>query len=383
MRTKHATLFSTIIISIFLALFSVCSFASDNTPYNKIVFFGDSLSDNGNLYSLLFKYLPKSPPYYEGRFSNGPVWSDLIGDYFKGDHIIQTWNFAVGGQTTILHNPSGGFLPYTLMMSIDDYLVRTLFRDRTTTLFVIWVGANDYLQGSLTPEQLSSEVTEKIKYAAESLINAGGKNLMIINIPNLSKAPISRARNMEEIHNLLSTQHNQKLTRVIAELQSLYDNVNIHLFDVDQLITNFFADPEKYNKKYKIHISELNQSCWSGGYSLSKSNPERIRIDLEKYLEEQLIKRNSAVSFEKFNVNEAAQYISHSPALLEAFDVSKRASEGALPCPNADDYFFWDQLHPTGVVHRLLSYGIFDFIEQNYHYAYEPSSVGLRVSKSN
>jgi hypothetical protein len=152
------------------------------------------------------------------------------------------------------------------------------------------------------------------------------------------------------------------------------------VFDVDQLITHFFADPEKYNKKYKIHISQLAESCWGGGYLLSKSSPDLIRRDLEKYLQEQVGKKNIKVPSENFNVNEAAQYIGHSPSLLEAHEVSKRASEGIPSCPNPDEYFFWDQLHPTAVVHRLLSYGIFEFIEQNYQYAYEPSSVGLRAS---
>ncbi len=43
-------------------------------PFNDLIFFGDSLSDNGNLYNRTFGYIPKSPPYYEGRFFK---WTDM------------------------------------------------------------------------------------------------------------------------------------------------------------------------------------------------------------------------------------------------------------------------------------------------------------------
>jgi phospholipase/lecithinase/hemolysin len=43
----------------------------------EIVVFGDSLSDTGNLFAyekmMNLPLLPPSPPYYQGRFSNGRV----------------------------------------------------------------------------------------------------------------------------------------------------------------------------------------------------------------------------------------------------------------------------------------------------------------------
>jgi len=46
-------------------------------PITEIVVFGDSLSDTGNLFAHLISEglpgFPPSPPYYYGRFSNGPA----------------------------------------------------------------------------------------------------------------------------------------------------------------------------------------------------------------------------------------------------------------------------------------------------------------------
>ena len=45
-------------------------------PYTGIYVFGDSLSDSGRLFAAT--QIPP-PPYYQGRFSNGPIWIDYLG----------------------------------------------------------------------------------------------------------------------------------------------------------------------------------------------------------------------------------------------------------------------------------------------------------------
>jgi outer membrane lipase/esterase len=50
-----------------LAAISLVSAAA----FTNVIVYGDSLSDNGNLYALMGE--PPSSPYWMGRFSNGPV----------------------------------------------------------------------------------------------------------------------------------------------------------------------------------------------------------------------------------------------------------------------------------------------------------------------
>ena len=49
------------------------------TPINKLYVFGDSLEDNGNLYHATAFTAP-TPPYYQDRFSNSFVSSELLAD---------------------------------------------------------------------------------------------------------------------------------------------------------------------------------------------------------------------------------------------------------------------------------------------------------------
>ena len=52
--------------------------AGSAAPFNEIVVFGDSLSDNGNLVLIEGQPVPDPELYWEGRLSNGPVWVEYL-----------------------------------------------------------------------------------------------------------------------------------------------------------------------------------------------------------------------------------------------------------------------------------------------------------------
>ena len=53
------------------------AYAQAPRPDNIIVF-GDSLSDTGNAFEATGHGEPPSTPYFDGRFSNGPVWVQAV-----------------------------------------------------------------------------------------------------------------------------------------------------------------------------------------------------------------------------------------------------------------------------------------------------------------
>ncbi len=60
-----------------LCLAFLSTFGLKAAPFSDLFFFGDSLSDAGNISKMTAGSIPGSP-YYQGRFSNGPEWSELF-----------------------------------------------------------------------------------------------------------------------------------------------------------------------------------------------------------------------------------------------------------------------------------------------------------------
>ena len=73
---------------------------------SNLIVFGDSLSDMGNgNNSAIVSVVFSSPPYWQGRFSNGPVWIEHISDKYGltttfGDATAPGDNRAFGGSQT-------------------------------------------------------------------------------------------------------------------------------------------------------------------------------------------------------------------------------------------------------------------------------------------
>ena len=353
----------------FIFLFFVSSSYAEPMPYNNVIFFGDSLSDNGNLYSFDYGYLPKSPPYYQGRFSNGNVWSETVMQHLYNKSYISSTNYAIGGETAIFHNPVNGYLPYSLTASLNSYLLHSIFRDRSTTLYVIWIGSNDYLPGTTNVEQLTNDVIGNIKNTIESLIYHGGKNFLVINLPDFGKTPYGIESNMVDVLHQIATVHNNKLSTLVTDIQNGYKEVNIHLLDINTMFTDLIAHPDVYNKKYNVNITNTTTACWQGGYSARRNiakqlNDQVIAQEFEQQMKLKL--KNVGPATKRLDPQEFAQFISASPALREAHEVSDRAANGEEPCNNPDNYVFWDHVHPTAVVHMMLSQYADDFLTANY-----------------
>ena len=78
--------------------------------YSNVFVYGDSLSDTGNIYTVSMHTIPQSPPYYNGRFSNGP----LAVEYLANSIHSPLTSFAWGGATTGIGDSGDGGTQTTL-----------------------------------------------------------------------------------------------------------------------------------------------------------------------------------------------------------------------------------------------------------------------------
>jgi phospholipase/lecithinase/hemolysin len=155
------------------------------SSFSSLVVYGDSLSDNGNLYSLI-GYPP--PPYYQGRFSNGPVAAEQLATGLG----VPLYDFAVGGATSGVGNYVDGGTQTSLgafgLPGMKAELAESapLLASPLTpsSLFLVWGGANDFLTGG-SPTVAAANV-DGIVAALES---DGAQHILVPGLPNLGLTP--------------------------------------------------------------------------------------------------------------------------------------------------------------------------------------------------
>ena len=81
--------------------------------YTSFFVLGDSLSDPGNLFAATGGETPPSPPYFEGRFSNGPVFTEYLAEGFAVSE-----NFAFGGAQAVSDDDAIPDLPEQLGLPV-------------------------------------------------------------------------------------------------------------------------------------------------------------------------------------------------------------------------------------------------------------------------
>jgi phospholipase/lecithinase/hemolysin len=341
-----------------------CVVTSYAAKINRIVFFGDSLSDNGNLYSLLLHIIPKSPPYFEGRFSNGATWAEELGKHYYNKQYASYKIYALGGATAVFHMPSTKFIsPTTLQLEVDKYLLDSLFTDRSETLFAIWIGGNDYLfDESGNADSLTSNVIDKISVAISVLKNYGAKNFLILNLPDLSRIPRAQGSSSQAMLHTLTVLHNQKLETAVQQAKEKYKDVNITTINLFDTFNDVMLNPDKYNKKYNVNITNTTDACWKGSSWLRATLADR---GLENEIQQSLAVSRNTIA-QGLDAKSMSDFIRYTPVLAEAYQLGKSYESGNLPCANPDEYLFWDSIHPSAVVHRILSQIIMEKLDTQF-----------------
>ncbi len=143
-------------------------------PFDRMVVFGDSLSDTGNIFQVTGGLVPESPPYFDGRFSNGPVWVEYLADSLSIPDRNVT-NLALGGATT-----------EAIAQLVDIHLASA--PDTSNTLYVVWGGANNLLD-ILDLDPVVDPNQNFIQEALTDLAAAGAEHILVPNVPNLGQTP--------------------------------------------------------------------------------------------------------------------------------------------------------------------------------------------------
>lgn len=217
------------------------------------------MSDDGNLYKATGGTTPESSAYYQGRFSNGPVWVEYLAQDLNLPYNPST-NFAYGGAGSGYNNSSAepsipGLL--TQVSGFTSYLQQTNQKADPNALYTVWAGPNDYFFGNVTDPTIT---VNNIANAVQSLAQVGAKNILVPNLPNLGAVPlVNKDPQTSAELETLSRVHDLDLASTLNSLsqQLSSDGVNIIQYDVNPLYKEVTANPGKYG------FTNLTDSCLS------------------------------------------------------------------------------------------------------------------------
>jgi outer membrane lipase/esterase len=205
--------------------FILLSFPAISAPFNGLYFFGDSLTDTGNvakassvLNQYTFGLVPNHPsaPYVSGRFSDGPVWAEYTADRLGRPQDAasagmsmgvfgQTGgvgnNYAVGGARTDSSGALGlldFLIPTGMTQQVDFYLSRVGGAADPNGLYFLMGGGNDLRDAARMADaaqrQAAAELAaHNILTLVETLYSAGARQFMLVNAPNIGVIPESLA----------------------------------------------------------------------------------------------------------------------------------------------------------------------------------------------
>ena len=289
---------------------------SHATPFSNIYVIGDSLSDQGNLLAATSTIpgaplLPDPNHYFNGRFSNGPAYTDYLANIFGlplTPSISGGTNFAYGGartnyNTVELQAPGGqgglpnGLFPWSLNGEVQDFSSKN-FND-PNGLFIVMSGNNDVadIVRFLQPQNYAAAipiVVTGIVNAVNAMKAAGAQRVLVSNVADIGLTPAFKlAPNpaASPAATAVAAAVNAQLHSALAGISG----IQITEFDLFHFLQDLVANPAQ------LGLTNVSLPCYTG-FVLPNPN--------------------------------------------------------ATECATPNEFLFWDAVHPTTRVHAALAQAV-------------------------
>lgn len=253
-----------------LAASSALTTAASAQSYGRLVVFGDSLSDNGNLYLASGRTQPPSPPYFQGRFSNGPVFTEQLGfraANFNGS-VTGSINFAYGGSRTdnVVAFPPGMRQQLTSYTSAGGVF-------GANDLVSVLGGANNIFQSigafAVLPPTSQGNPTgfvdptlraavADMNFIVGDIASRGAGTILVTNLPRLGTTPQFRTTPVAALADYAGSQFNSQLQTALLALAPTRPNTNIILFDLAKVSDVLASNPGRFG------LTNVTEACFNG-----------------------------------------------------------------------------------------------------------------------
>lgn len=288
-----------------IALLLVSCGGSNDTPaapalFSKTYIFGASVSDTGNVCNLTATGCTAAP-YLAPRFSNGPVFAELLAARYGGSALpsrLGGTNYSYGGART---GPIAGTTQGVpnMVTQVDQYLTSAGFQANPQYLYVldvVTVGNDivDALTQSATnpnaPATILTSAVTNVFGMVSRLYSAGARHIVLTNSTDIGKTPRAQALGPAAVAGAtqMSNQFNAGLAQQLPAIRAATPGLNLYYLDVGALTAEAMANPAA------LGFTNVTQPCF----------------------------------------NDLA-----APPTL---------------CTSANTYFYWDSFHPTSATHQLV-----------------------------
>lgn len=248
----------------FVVIFSFLSNTLSAAPYTAMYVLGDSLSDTGNIFTATSGLAPASP-YYNGRFSDGPVYTDVVAQGL-GVSSLNTLNGgtngAYGGAKVISGDPTPSLTQQAAALIGGAGGVLD-----PSALYVAFGGANDLRAGDTVEEALA--VAEQLATIVSDLISAGAVDVLVPNLPDLGSTPEAGG---DPAARAITMAYNEALANALGGV----GGGNIIQFDLFGLFDDLIDDPGAFG------FTNATDACYTG--ALNGGTPDQVCATPETYV---------------------------------------------------------------------------------------------------
>ncbi len=315
---------------IFILIFvsGICS-----AEVKRLIIFGDSLSDQGKIYEFFHDRIPVSPPYWYGRFSNGPVWTDYVAKQF----IIQ--NLSEGGATLVDYSKYSHAITYLYITFLSEEISHFLKQDEflPTDLIIIWLGGNDYIAYHWTSLESVFRAVRELYLEILRIRYKGARQVLVINLPDLGATPLAAQKDNSELLHQVTLLHNKSLEDTLL---SAFPSEFIRIYDAYSIFNKMLIFPTDYG------FTDTTNPCYTGS---QWRNRLRLSQSSDTH-EENTFQKNIKINNSGFPKN------------------------SSYTTPSCEGMLFFDALHPTTFAHKFISEKLVQFIEENYQVVRRASS---------
>jgi phospholipase/lecithinase/hemolysin len=230
--------------------------------YSAVVVYGDSLSDNGNLYAATIAanlpLFPPSPPYFSGRLSNGPVAVEQVATRLNKPLLDFAWIGATTGQGNLA---DGGTVTQTgtrFVPGMNSAYAQTIANFTPYVadgLFIVWGGPNDLEAPSSLDNGVASAIITRAVQNEVAIItdmhSRGVNTILAPGMPDLGLTPKYAANAV--LATAFSDGFNLALQSALAAL-----SFPVLTFDTTALMRSIVANPSDYG------FTNVTAPCFNG-----------------------------------------------------------------------------------------------------------------------